>query len=69
MAYYGNSTTGADHGQDISYDESDGWECPYCGHIFWVASAWSEDDGATGGMLCPECDEFISNDELGIDEN
>jgi len=50
-------------------DEPDGWECPHCGHIFWVASAWSEDDGETGGMLCPECGEFISNDELGIDED
>ena len=65
MTYYGNSTAGADQGQDIGGDAPDGWECPYCEHIFWVASAWSEGD--VGGVICPECGEFISNDELGID--
>ena len=68
MTYYGNSTAGADQGQDIPDDSSDGWTCPYCDHVFWVASAWSEDDGGTGGVLCPECGEFISNDELGVEE-
>jgi len=49
MTYYGNSTAGADQGQDIGGDAPDGWECPYCEHIFWVASAWSEGD--VGGVI------------------
>ncbi len=65
----GNSTTGADQGQDIPDDGSDGWVCPHCDHVFWVASAWSIDDGAVGGMLCPACGEFIANDELGIEKD
>lgn len=67
MTYYGNSTAGADQGQDIP-DDDDGWTCPHCGHVFWVASAWSEDDGETPGVLCPECGEFVSNDELGVED-
>lgn len=69
MNYYGNSTAGADQGQDIPDDGDDGWVCPHCDHIFWSASAWSINDGEVGGVLCPDCGEFISDDELGVEED
>ena len=41
-------------------------ECPHCGHIFFTASASSVEDGGeiVGGVECPECGEFISDEEL-----
>jgi len=42
-------------------------ECPECGAIFFVASASSveEPDGTIcGGVECPECGTFISDEEL-----
>ena len=68
MTYSGNSTAGADQGQDIPDYDAEGWECPHCDHVFWTASAWSINDGEIGGVLCPSCSEFIADDELGIDE-
>ena len=41
-------------------------ECPHCGHIFFTASASSVEDAGEiiGGVECPECGEFISDEEL-----
>ena len=65
MDYSGNSTTGADQGQDIPDDEPGGWECEECGHVFFVASASSiEDCGEiVPGVTCPECGAFVFTDE------
>lgn len=38
------------------------WECPECGHMFTVASASSDESG--GGVECPACGAFISDEEL-----
>ena len=42
------------------------WECPHCGTYFSAASASSVEDAGeiVGGVECPECGEFISNEEL-----
>jgi hypothetical protein len=46
------------------------WECPHCGAIFGAASAWSgPEPDYEPGVLCPECDEFISDDELQEQDN
>jgi hypothetical protein len=65
--YYGNSTTGADQGQDTPDDDGDGWECPHCLHVFWIARTWSYD--GVNGALCPKCSKFIPNDELGVESD
>ena len=42
------------------------WECPHCGAFFGAASASSVEDGdeIVGGVECPSCGEFISDEEL-----
>lgn len=41
------------------------WECPHCGALFGAASAWSDGEGEEdSGVLCPECNEFISDEGL-----
>lgn len=41
------------------------WECPHCGAMFGAASASSDGEGeGHGGVECPECGEFISDEEL-----
>jgi ribosomal protein S27AE len=68
--YYGNSTLGADQGQDYAPDESDGWECEECGYVFWVASASSMDLGGEiiGGVTCPRCGAFVFTDDEEYDD-
>ena len=43
-------------GQDIPDDEPEGWECEDCGHVFFVASASSIEDG---GEIIPSWKESI----------
>jgi DNA-directed RNA polymerase subunit RPC12/RpoP len=44
-------------------------KCPHCGAVFYAASAWSgPEPECEPGVLCPECGEFISDEELDEDE-
>lgn len=61
--YSGNSTTGADQGQDVPDDDGPGWECEECGAIFFVASAWSgPEPECEPGVLCPECGAWVPDE-------
>jgi hypothetical protein len=43
-------------------------KCPHCEAIFYAASAWSgPEPECEPGVLCPECGEFISDEELDED--
>lgn len=40
-------------------------QCPYCLAVFFAASAWSgPPPEEEPGILCPECGEFVSDDEI-----
>jgi hypothetical protein len=44
-------------------------KCPYCDAVFETASAWSgPEPDCEPGVLCPECEEFIPDDEI-LDED
>jgi hypothetical protein len=39
--------------------------CPHCDYLIFAASAWSGPEPENKpGILCPECDTFISDEEI-----